>query len=90
MLGGLHTEGVPALSEALLESLAAPEDLIVDLTAVDMCDSAALQMLLACQRSAEAIGKPWRFALSTYMQESARAIGLDLAVISGQNQEEAR
>lgn len=79
VLGGLHTESVSVLREALLEGLTAPGDLVVDLTAVDMCDSAALQLLLACRRSAEALGKPCRLALSSFIKDTAVAIGVEPA-----------
>jgi anti-anti-sigma regulatory factor len=74
--GSLHTTAVGPLREALLKCLSAQSEVAVDLTGVDMCDTASLQVLFACQSSAASQGKTLRVTASPAVRETLEALGL--------------
>ena len=80
--GTLDIDGADSLREALLDcSLhqSAAADLSADLSDVDGCDAAALQVLLAARRDAVAAGKAFRItAASNAVTDTAAALGLPI------------
>jgi anti-anti-sigma regulatory factor len=74
--GAIFADGIAPLRAALLESLAAGEEVTVDLSTVDMCNTSAIQVLIACRRSAGSIGKPCRILPSPFLRETVAALGL--------------
>lgn len=77
--GTLDIDEANVLREALLDCFALQPEVAVDLSAVEACDAAALQVLLAGQRDAAALGKVFCVnAASPSVLETAEAIGLPL------------
>jgi anti-anti-sigma factor len=73
--GSLDIAVAEEFHKALRNFLRAAEHPVLDLSAVDSCDTAALQLLWAARKSA----KPLRFmGLSSAIAESAAALGLPL------------
>lgn len=57
-IGGiLNIETADSLRDLLFENLSLQSGIVLDLSAVEECDTAALQVLLACEKSAAASGK---------------------------------
>jgi anti-anti-sigma factor len=76
--GTLDIDAASSLREALLECLAHEMgEVSADLSEVDGCDAAALQVLLAGRKDAAAIGKVFRvIAPSNAVAQTAAALGL--------------
>jgi anti-anti-sigma factor len=71
-----HTE---ELRSALLSELNALPELVLDLSAVNGCDAAGLQVLCALQKSAQGSGKTFRISEpSNAMRECSAIAGLSL------------
>jgi anti-anti-sigma factor len=85
--GSVHTDTVASLRSALLDRLSAAPEVVLDMTGVDMCDTPALQVLFACQRSAAALGKPFRITASPIVWETIEAAGLDAGMLADVNRE---
>jgi anti-anti-sigma factor len=74
--GTLDIEAANALREAFLDCLLQQPEPVADLSAVDGCDAAALQVLLAGRKHAAAAGKALRFlATSDAVIDAAAALG---------------
>jgi anti-anti-sigma factor len=77
--GTLDIDGADSLREALLDCLQHQPEIAADLSAVDGCDAAALQVLLAGRGDAVAAGKLFRIvAPSDAVTQTAAALGLSL------------
>jgi anti-anti-sigma factor len=77
--GALDIDAAHSLRDALLECLSHQPEVALDLSGVNACDAAALQVLLAAQRNAAALGKAFRIAGdSRPVTEAASALGLSL------------
>lgn len=82
--GTLDIDAANALREALLDCFlhqpeVAAHSLQVDLSGVDTCDAAALQVLLAARKDASAAGTAFRVnAPSQAVTETAAALGLSI------------
>ncbi len=77
--GTLDIDTANALREALLDCLLRQPEVAADLSQVDECDTAALQVFLAVRRDAEAAGKTFRaIAASSAVTGTAEALGLSI------------
>jgi anti-anti-sigma factor len=77
MEGALQIAAVAELRDALRESLAESGELTLDLTGVDGCDAAGVQLLLAVRRSAAQASKRLRLVgLEGGVAAAAAALGL--------------
>jgi anti-anti-sigma factor len=77
--GALDIDAATSLREALLDCFLHQPEVTVDLTAVDVCDTAALQVLLAGQRDGESLGKTFCItAASNSVTETAAALGFSI------------
>jgi anti-anti-sigma regulatory factor len=85
--GTLNIDGADSLREALLGCFLGQGGVTVNLSEVDACDTAALQVLLAAQRNAAAVGKPFhvREAPSS-VTDTAAALGLTGVLETGKDQ----
>ncbi len=78
--GELNIASAKSLGEVLLEQLSTSRELALDLSAVESCDTAALQVLLAARQRATLTGKPFSiFPNSPVVTETAHALGFCLA-----------
>jgi phospholipid transport system transporter-binding protein len=59
--GALGIYEAETVRQAILEHLAARSELVLDLRAVEACDTAGAQILCAARRTAGQAGKPIRF-----------------------------
>jgi len=76
----LDMEAASSIRDVLLDAFSRQPQVTLDLSAVESCDTAALQVLLAAQKSAESMGKPFRIApLSRAVLETAEALGFSIA-----------
>jgi anti-anti-sigma factor len=79
--GTLDMVTANTLREALLECFLLEPEVVADLSAVDGCDAAALQVLLAGHKDAASFGKPFRMnAASPAVLETAEALGLSIGL----------
>ena len=79
------------LRPRLLEGITTPTGMRLDLSAVDACDCAGLQLLVATRKSALAAGRSLQFTnLSAAILNAAQDIGLDVAEFAGLSQEPTR
>jgi anti-anti-sigma factor len=77
--GMLDIDSAPSLHEALLDCFLHQPEVMVDLSEVDRCDAAALQVLLAGRLNAALAGKAFRVAApSEAIAEIAAALGLSI------------
>ncbi len=68
------------LHKALRDFLRGPPNLILDLSAIDGCDTSALQLLCSARHTAERFAKHLEFAgLSAAVSEASMALGLSIA-----------
>jgi len=80
-----------ALRPRLLEGITTPAGMRLDLSAVDACDCAGLQLLVATRKSALAAGRSLEFTrLSPVIRNAAQDIGLDMAEFAGSSQEDSQ
>jgi ABC-type transporter Mla MlaB component len=77
--GMLNIDGASSLREALLQSFLLPGDISVNLSALEGCDTAGLQILLAAQKHAEAISRSFQLeAPPDSVKALAAALGVTL------------
>jgi anti-anti-sigma factor len=77
--GRLDIDGASSLREALLDCFLQQPEVTTDLSEIDGCDTAALQVLLAAGQDAAAAGKAFRvIAVSPVVTDTAAALGLEL------------
>lgn len=81
--GDLHINEVEELRSALIRALAAATPaLVLELSGVDNCDTASLQLLCSLQKSAEKSGKELRItAPSAAIREASATLGLSLEAL---------
>lgn len=78
--GDLQIDSIEQLRAPLWQCVSNQPEVILDLSGVDACDTAAFQVLLACKKTAAAMGKPFCIvAASPAFNDSAATLGLDLA-----------
>ena len=71
------------LHEALAHNLERGLDMVVDLSGVDVCDAAALQLIFATHHSAVQQNQLFRIeAVSPAVADTAAALGLDIAALT--------
>lgn len=76
--GAITVYTVESLRDQLLERLNTDCELTVDLSGVDACDCAGLQLLCAARKSAEQTGKPLHFnPVPESILNAARDAGLE-------------
>jgi anti-anti-sigma factor len=81
--GDLHISDVEALRSALAGGLAAGTALVLEISGVDRCDTASLQLLCSLRRSAEKDGKDLRiFGASEAIREASSILGLSLEYLT--------
>jgi anti-anti-sigma factor len=88
--GALDIGVAEELHKALLESL---DDRVrmLDLSGVESCDTAALQLLCAARKTGERQGNRLRFAgISAAVANSCTALGLPLEELAAESEEESR
>jgi len=88
--GSLDIGVAEELHKTLLESL---DDRVrlMDLSAVDACDTAALQLLCAARKTVERQGNRLRFAgLSAAVADSCASLGLPVGELAAESEEESR
>lgn len=84
--GTLDIDEADALREALLTAFRLQAEIALDLSEVDACDTAALQVLLAGQRNAASAGKTFRMvAVSDSVTGTAAALGLSIEASNKEN-----
>jgi anti-anti-sigma regulatory factor len=77
--GHLRIDEVGPLKSALCQYVLNEPKLDLDLSAVDSCDAAGLQLLLAAEKTAAHLGKPYSLqSVSDAVTQSAAALGLTL------------
>jgi anti-anti-sigma factor len=77
--GTLQINDSEELRKEILRELNALPGLVLDLSAVDDCDAASMQLLCALQKSARRAGKTFRiFEPSNAMRECSAILGLSL------------
>jgi anti-anti-sigma factor len=77
--GALDIGNADALREALSEGLRRYPEFKLDLSAIDSCDTACLQLLWSARQSALRQGNTWQVgAWSPAMEAAGAAIGLSL------------
>jgi len=77
--GDLHISNVEELHSALLRERAAGPALVLDLSDVQSCDAASLQLLCSLQKSAQADGVELRISASSpAIQDAAAILGLTM------------
>ena len=87
--GALDIDAADPLREALLECFLHQPEVVADLSEVDACDAAALQVLLAGHRDAASLGKAFHLiAASSCVVETATALGLTIDGTAGAANEE--
>ena len=70
---------VDALQKALTESLKTEHGLKLDLSALDSCDTACMQLLISARHSAQQLGKRWLItARSSALEAAGAAVGLSI------------
>ena len=80
LTGDLIIDTVASLRPALLDGLAQPGDLTLDLAAVDACDTAGIQLLLATAAAARLRSKELRLtAAAPAVRAAAARIGIAAA-----------
>jgi len=60
LTGGLDIEAAEVLKTALLDCFSEPGEIVISLAGVEHCDANGLQILIAGQRSAQALGRAFR------------------------------
>jgi anti-anti-sigma regulatory factor len=77
LTGALEIGGTEQLRRALLDALAAKAALTIDLSGLEACDAAVLQVLIAARKTAAAAGRELRItALPPAAAEMSAALGL--------------
>jgi anti-anti-sigma factor len=77
--GDMHISDLEELRGALIRTLKAGPAMVLDLSGVDRCDTASLQILYSLRRSAERDGKELSiFGLSTAIREAGASLGFSL------------
>jgi anti-sigma B factor antagonist len=77
LTGDLDIYNVESAREALLDQVADKPGLDLDLAAVETCDTAGIQLLLAAQRSAIAAGKTFSIqAPAPALEKCGQLLGL--------------
>jgi len=90
LAGALDIAGAGSLRETLLDSLVRQPELVLDLSRVEDCDAAALQLLFAAQKSAARGRQDFRVACwSDAVAETARVLGLSLDALTGRKVSDA-
>jgi anti-anti-sigma factor len=81
--GDLDIGAAEALRQALFDALQRDKSVTVDLTGVDSCDTAALQLLYAARQGARRSHQSFRVAaMSAAILETGAALGLPLAELT--------
>ena len=89
--GTLDIDTANSLREALLECFSLQPEVRADLSAVDACDAAGLQVLLAGQRNAALLGKALHVnTASPAVLETAAALGFSIQVAADAGSEGPR
>jgi anti-anti-sigma factor len=77
--GALDIDGANSLREALLDCFLLQPEVAADLSEVEVCDAAGIQVLLAGQRDAASFGKAFRVhGASPAVLDIAAALGFSL------------
>lgn len=86
LAGALDIYAADILREALLQQLQSVLTLDLDLSAVEVCDVVALQLLCSARKSAARGGKPFALvAVSPAVNAASAAVGLDLETLSAKH-----
>ncbi len=81
--GDLDIGAAEALRQALLDALQRNSSVTIDLTGVETCDTAALQLLYAARLSARQARRSFRVAgMSAAVLEAGAALGLPVAELA--------
>jgi anti-anti-sigma factor len=79
LAGSIEISGAKELQDSLRDFIAGTARAIVDLSEVDACDTAVLQLLYSARKTAERSGTQFEFArLSAAIRDASAALGLSL------------
>lgn len=81
--GSLSLHTAEAFHEALRQHVTSEPSVTLDLTGVDECDLAGVQLLCSAQKTAFEAGKPWKAGLSAVIVNMCEALGIPAGSISG-------
>jgi anti-anti-sigma factor len=80
----LDISTAPDLRQELQHAIATGCDVLLDLSEVEVCDVAGLQVLMAASRSAQSAGIGFRIArMSGAVTDAVRMLGLEPAQLTG-------
>lgn len=77
----LHT--AEAFHEALRQRVTSEASVTLDLTGVDECDLAGVQLLCSARKTAFEAGKPWKADLAPVIVNICESLGIPAGSISG-------
>jgi anti-anti-sigma regulatory factor len=81
--GSLHVNDAEKLCHGLRDQLAEGQELVLDLSEVDACDTACLQLFYAARNSALRQQKPFRVtALSSAIVDTGKILGMPLELLT--------
>lgn len=81
--GSLHVSDADELCHGLRDQLAERAEVILDLSEVDSCDTACLQLFYAARNSALRQQKPFRVtALSSAIVDTGKVLGMPLELLT--------
>jgi anti-anti-sigma regulatory factor len=84
--GSLHVSEAEKLCHGLRDQLAEGQELLLDLSEVDACDTACLQLFYAARNSALRQQKPFRVtALSSAVSDTGKVLGMPLELLTSSN-----
>ncbi len=80
--GAISVEDAAELGKALLKSITGNSGLELDMSEVDNCDTAGIQLLCSARKTAEASKKDFSVtACSDHVKAVAESIGLNLHIV---------
>jgi anti-anti-sigma factor len=80
LAGSLEIREVDELHRALRDFLSGESKPVIDLSAVESCDTAGLQLLVSARKTAERAGKPFRLTgIPVAVSDAAASLGVSLS-----------
>ena len=84
--GRLSIGEVAQLQETLCHRLAEMSNLVLDLSGVESCDTAALQLLYAARKTADSARSVRFVGVSSAIAETAAALGFEIGELAAANE----
>jgi anti-anti-sigma factor len=82
--GALSIGEVAEMREALCHSLSEKSNLVLDLSAVESCDTAALQLLCSARKTVDSRGQVRLVGLCGAVVNAAAALGLEIGELTAE------